>query len=75
LNATVIPNAFIALRNPSASRGSREQPQPLREVDPQARRAPLRARRLAGSRDGKGKAWVRFYDGDEAIVGGSRIER
>ncbi len=33
------------------------------------------ARRLAGSRDGKGKAWVRFYDGDEAIVGGSRIER
>ena len=41
---------------------------------PQARRAPLRARRLAGSRDGKGKAWVRFYDGDEAIVGGSRIE-
>jgi len=40
-----------------------------------ARRAPLRARRLAGSRDGKGKAWVRFYDGDEAIVGGSRIER
>jgi hypothetical protein len=30
---------------------------------------------LAGSRDGKGKAWVRFYDGDEAIVSGSRIER
>jgi hypothetical protein len=55
---------------PPASRGSREQLQPLREVDPQARRAPLRARRLAGSRDGKG-----FYDGDEAIVGGSRIER
>jgi len=75
LNATVIPNAFIALRNPPASRGSREQPQPLREVDPQARRAPLRAQRLAGSRDGKARAWVRFYDGDEAIVGGSRIER
>jgi hydroxyacylglutathione hydrolase len=25
--------------------------------------------------DGKGKAWVRFVDGDEAIVGGSRVER
>jgi hydroxyacylglutathione hydrolase len=25
--------------------------------------------------DGKGKAWVRFADGDEAIVGGSRVER
>jgi len=37
--------------------------------------ARLCARRLAGSHDGKGKAGVRFYDGDEAIVGGSRIER
>jgi hydroxyacylglutathione hydrolase len=25
--------------------------------------------------DGKGKAWVRFGDGDEAIVGGSRVDR
>ena len=25
--------------------------------------------------DGKGKAWVRFDDGEEAIVGGSRVER
>ena len=25
--------------------------------------------------DGKGKAWVRFGDGREAIVGGSRVER
>jgi hydroxyacylglutathione hydrolase len=25
--------------------------------------------------DGKGKAWVRFQDGRDAIVGGSRIER
>jgi hydroxyacylglutathione hydrolase len=25
--------------------------------------------------DGTGKAWVRFDDGDEAIVGGSRVER
>ena len=25
--------------------------------------------------DGKGKAWVRFDDGAEAIVGGSRVER
>jgi hydroxyacylglutathione hydrolase len=25
--------------------------------------------------DGKGKAWVRFADGRDAIVGGSRIER
>ena len=25
--------------------------------------------------DGKGKAWVRFDDGSDAIVGGSRIER
>jgi glyoxylase-like metal-dependent hydrolase (beta-lactamase superfamily II) len=25
--------------------------------------------------DGKGKAWVRFDDGGEAIVGGSRVER
>jgi glyoxylase-like metal-dependent hydrolase (beta-lactamase superfamily II) len=25
--------------------------------------------------DGNGKAWVRFADGDEAIVGGSRVER
>jgi len=25
--------------------------------------------------DGKGKAWVRFDDGDEATVGGSRVER
>jgi glyoxylase-like metal-dependent hydrolase (beta-lactamase superfamily II) len=25
--------------------------------------------------DGKGKAWVRFQDGSEAIVGGSRVER
>jgi hydroxyacylglutathione hydrolase len=25
--------------------------------------------------DGNGKAWVRFDDGDEAIVGGSRVER
>ena len=25
--------------------------------------------------DGKGKAWVRFDDGHEAIVGGSRVER
>ena len=25
--------------------------------------------------DGKGKAWVRFDEGDEAIVGGSRVER
>ena len=25
--------------------------------------------------DGKRKAWVRFDDGHEAIVGGSRIER
>jgi len=42
--------------------------------------------RLAGGRgatllvwspdyDGKGKAWVRFDDGGEAIVGGSRISR
>jgi hydroxyacylglutathione hydrolase len=25
--------------------------------------------------DGKGKAWIRFEDGDDAIVGGSRVER
>jgi glyoxylase-like metal-dependent hydrolase (beta-lactamase superfamily II) len=25
--------------------------------------------------DGNGKAWVRFDDGDESIVGGSRVER
>jgi hydroxyacylglutathione hydrolase len=25
--------------------------------------------------DGKGKAWVRFDDGDDRIVGGSRVER
>ncbi|HEV2592718.1 MAG TPA: MBL fold metallo-hydrolase, partial [Gaiellaceae bacterium] len=25
--------------------------------------------------DGKGKAWVRFEDGTDAIVGGSRVER
>ncbi len=25
--------------------------------------------------DGKGKAWIRFEDGTEAIVGGSRVER
>jgi glyoxylase-like metal-dependent hydrolase (beta-lactamase superfamily II) len=25
--------------------------------------------------DGKGKAWVRFEDGQDAIVGGSRVER
>jgi hypothetical protein len=25
--------------------------------------------------DGKGKAWVRFDDGEDAIVGGSRIQR
>jgi glyoxylase-like metal-dependent hydrolase (beta-lactamase superfamily II) len=25
--------------------------------------------------DGKGKAWVRFSDGRDAIVGGSRVER
>ena len=25
--------------------------------------------------DGKGKAWVRFVEGDDAIVGGSRVER
>ena len=25
--------------------------------------------------DGKGKAWVRFDDGKDAIVGGSRVER
>jgi hypothetical protein len=25
--------------------------------------------------DGKGKAWVRFVDGTDAIVGGSRVER
>jgi hydroxyacylglutathione hydrolase len=25
--------------------------------------------------DGKGKAWVRFTDGEDAIVGGSRVER
>jgi hydroxyacylglutathione hydrolase len=25
--------------------------------------------------DGNGKAWVRFDDGDEAIVGGSRVDR
>src|SRR5437899_2652012 len=25
--------------------------------------------------DGKGKAWVRFDDGSDAIVGGSRVER
>jgi hypothetical protein len=24
---------------------------------------------------GKGKAWVRFDDGTDAIVGGSRVER
>jgi glyoxylase-like metal-dependent hydrolase (beta-lactamase superfamily II) len=25
--------------------------------------------------DGNGKAWIRFDDGDEAIIGGSRVER
>jgi hypothetical protein len=25
--------------------------------------------------DGKGKAWVRFDDGRDAIVGGSRVQR
>jgi hypothetical protein len=25
--------------------------------------------------DGKGKAWVRFDDGTDAIIGGSRVER
>ena len=25
--------------------------------------------------DGKGKAWIRFDDGEDAIVGGSRVER
>jgi hypothetical protein len=25
--------------------------------------------------DGKGKAWVRFDDGTDAILGGSRVER
>ena len=25
--------------------------------------------------DGKGKAWVRFDDGEDAIVGGSKVER
>jgi hypothetical protein len=25
--------------------------------------------------DGKGKAWVRFDDGTDAVVGGSHVER
>ena len=25
--------------------------------------------------DGKGKAWVRFDDGEDAIVGGSRVAK
>jgi hypothetical protein len=25
--------------------------------------------------DGEGKAWVRFDDGTDALVGGSRVER
>jgi hypothetical protein len=25
--------------------------------------------------DGKGKAWVRYEDGTDALVGGSRVER
>jgi hypothetical protein len=28
-----------------------------------------------GKGKGKGKAWVRFDDGTDAIVGGSRVER
>jgi hypothetical protein len=30
---------------------------------------------LAVRYDGKGKAWVRFDDGEDAIVGGSRVQR
>jgi hypothetical protein len=29
----------------------------------------------AANFDGKGKAWVRFDDGSDALVGGSRVER
>jgi hypothetical protein len=51
-------------------------------VSPSVRRPPSRSPStpvtstcVCPSYDGKGKAWVRFDDGTDAIVGGSRVER
>lgn len=34
-----------------------------------------RAKPRIAENDGKGKAWVRFDDGTDAILGGSHVER
>ena len=52
----------------------------FRGIEPEARNAsmsPATATLVVRSHDydGKGKAWVRFDDGTDAIVGGSRVER
>ena len=53
----------------------------LKEPSPRARSPCGSARKRATlvvwspDYDGKGKAWVRFADGRDAIVGGSRVER
>jgi len=52
-----------------------------RGVEPEARNASVSPGRDATlvvrlpNYDGKGKPWVRFDDGTDAIVGGSRVER
>ena len=59
--------------NPFVRGWSGEAPEGTERVQVDGRDATLLA--WSPDYDGKGKAWVRFDDGGEALVGGSRIER
>jgi hydroxyacylglutathione hydrolase len=59
-------NAFVKVWSGAAPEGSEQ-------VEVGGREATLVV--WSPDYDGKGKAWVRFADGEDAIVGGSRVER
>jgi hydroxyacylglutathione hydrolase len=59
--------------NPFVKVGTGSEPEGTERVDVGGRPATLVV--WSPDYDGKGKAWVRFDDGVDAIVGGSRVER
>ena len=66
-------SAASARRTRSSASGRGAEPEGTERVDVGGRDATLVV--WSPDYDGKGKAWVRFDDGTDAIVGGSRVTR
>ena len=60
---------------PSTMRPGRRPPPPRRQSWRSVSTPWSLAARVAPDYDGKGKAWVHFDDGEDAIVGGSGVKR